>query len=125
MTAALLGFRRGGDFAYPGAGAGQHARIEQFAARWPSLRSVYRGGDLHRFADLGPGRHLGHFLGHRRQPYSFSRFIPAGASVREFSFLLGVWFALETGAWLGAVVLMVDRGVGWLSRPQARPGSNV
>jgi threonine/homoserine/homoserine lactone efflux protein len=43
-------------------------------------------------------------------------FIPPGASVREFSLLFGIWFALETGVWLNTLVWMVDRGGGWLSR---------
>jgi threonine/homoserine/homoserine lactone efflux protein len=43
-------------------------------------------------------------------------FIPAGTSARGFSLLLGIWFALETGIWLGALVWMIDRGVGWLTR---------
>jgi threonine/homoserine/homoserine lactone efflux protein len=44
-------------------------------------------------------------------------FIPHGTSVRGFSLLLGVWFALETGVWLITLVWMTDRGVGWLRRP--------
>ncbi|MGH8917126.1 MAG: LysE family translocator [Actinomycetes bacterium] len=44
-------------------------------------------------------------------------FIPSGVSVGEFSFLLGLWFAVETGIWLAAIVWMVVRGVGWLHRP--------
>jgi threonine/homoserine/homoserine lactone efflux protein len=47
-------------------------------------------------------------------------FIPAGVSVREFSILLGGWFALETAMWLAAVVWMVDRGIGWLSRTRVQ-----
>jgi len=47
-------------------------------------------------------------------------FIPAGTSVREFSLLLGVWFALETSLWLGALVWMVHRGAGWLSRSKVQ-----
>ena len=43
-------------------------------------------------------------------------FIPTGTSVREFSLLFGVWFAVETALWFCALVWMVDRGVGWLSR---------
>ena len=45
-------------------------------------------------------------------------FIPSGVSVRDFSFLLGVWFALETGVWLAVIIWMVVRGVGWLRRPR-------
>lgn len=44
-------------------------------------------------------------------------FIPAGVSVREFSFLLGIWFVLETGLWLTALVSMAVRGMSWLRRP--------
>lgn len=44
--------------------------------------------------------------------------MPAGAPTREFSLLLGAWFALETGLWLAAVVWMADRAKGWLSRPR-------
>ena len=47
-------------------------------------------------------------------------FIPTGVPVREFSILLGAWFAIETAVWLGVVVWMVDRGVGWLSRSGVR-----
>jgi threonine/homoserine/homoserine lactone efflux protein len=45
-------------------------------------------------------------------------FIPAGDSVRQTSLLFGIWFALETGVWLVILVRLVDRGVGWLSRPR-------
>jgi threonine/homoserine/homoserine lactone efflux protein len=45
-------------------------------------------------------------------------FIPTGTSVREFSLALGIWFALETGLWLAVLVWMVQRGVGWLTRPK-------
>jgi len=44
--------------------------------------------------------------------------IPAGDSVRQTSLLFGIWFALETGVWLVILVRLVDRGVGWLSRPR-------
>jgi threonine/homoserine/homoserine lactone efflux protein len=44
-------------------------------------------------------------------------FIPHGTSIRGFSLLLGIWFALETGVWLVTLVWMTNRGVGWLSRP--------
>ncbi len=49
-------------------------------------------------------------------------FIPAGVPAREFSLLLGAWFAVETAVWLGAVVWLVDRGVGWLSRSRVQRG---
>lgn len=47
-------------------------------------------------------------------------FIPAGTSVREFSLALGIWFALETAAWLTVLVWMVQRGAGWLTRPRTQ-----
>jgi threonine/homoserine/homoserine lactone efflux protein len=47
-------------------------------------------------------------------------FIPAGVPVREFSFLLGAWFTVETAVWLGTVVWLVGRGVGWLSRSRVQ-----
>jgi threonine/homoserine/homoserine lactone efflux protein len=47
-------------------------------------------------------------------------FIPHGESSAAFSFALGAWFVIETGAWLAAVVWMVTRGVGWLSRRSAQ-----
>jgi len=47
-------------------------------------------------------------------------FIPAGVPVRELSILFGAWFAVETAIWLAAVVWLVDRGVGWLSRSGVR-----
>lgn len=43
-------------------------------------------------------------------------FIPAGQSTGSFSLALGLWFVVETGLWLCAVVWMVSRGVGWLRR---------
>ncbi len=44
--------------------------------------------------------------------------MPAGAPAREVSLALGAWFALETGVWLAAVVLIADRAKAWLSRPR-------
>jgi threonine/homoserine/homoserine lactone efflux protein len=41
-------------------------------------------------------------------------FIPARASAAAFSLVLGLWFIVETGAWLAALTWMVARGVGWL-----------
>ena len=41
-------------------------------------------------------------------------FIPARASAAVFSLVLGLWFIVETGAWLVALTWMVARGVGWL-----------
>ncbi|MGA9113965.1 MAG: hypothetical protein WB802_09235 [Candidatus Dormiibacterota bacterium] len=48
--------------------------------------------------------------------------LAAGVPVREFSFPLGAWFAVETAIWLGTVVWLVDRGVGWLSRSRVQRG---
>jgi threonine/homoserine/homoserine lactone efflux protein len=47
-------------------------------------------------------------------------FIPAGASVREMSFALGLAFGIETGLWLFVFVWLVNRGVGWFNRPVVR-----
>jgi threonine/homoserine/homoserine lactone efflux protein len=41
-------------------------------------------------------------------------FIPARTSAAAFSLVLGLWFIVETGAWLVALTWMVARGVGWL-----------
>ena len=41
-------------------------------------------------------------------------FIPARASAAAFSLVLGLWFIVETGAWLVTLTWMVARGVGWL-----------
>jgi threonine/homoserine/homoserine lactone efflux protein len=41
-------------------------------------------------------------------------FIPARASAAAFSFVLGLWFIVETGAWLVTLTWLVARGVGWL-----------
>jgi threonine/homoserine/homoserine lactone efflux protein len=41
-------------------------------------------------------------------------FIPARASAAVFSLVLGLWFIIETGAWLVILAWMVARGVGWL-----------
>ena len=43
-------------------------------------------------------------------------FIPAGASAMRFSLALGLWFIVETGAWLATVTWLVARGAGWLRR---------
>ena len=43
-------------------------------------------------------------------------FIPAGASAMTFSLALGLWFIVETGAWLATVTWLVARGAGWLRR---------
>jgi threonine/homoserine/homoserine lactone efflux protein len=47
-------------------------------------------------------------------------FMPKGVSVREFSFVLGVWFVLETGIWLATLVWMVSRGLGLFTRAKAQ-----
>jgi threonine/homoserine/homoserine lactone efflux protein len=44
-------------------------------------------------------------------------FIPAGAPTAEFSLVLGLWFIVETGAWLVTLAWGVARGAGWLRRP--------
>ena len=44
-------------------------------------------------------------------------FVPAGASVSQFSLVLGAWFIAETGLWLAVVAWLADRGVRWLRRP--------
>jgi threonine/homoserine/homoserine lactone efflux protein len=41
-------------------------------------------------------------------------FIPARASAAVFSLVLGLWFIVETGAWLVILTWLVARGVGWL-----------
>ena len=41
-------------------------------------------------------------------------FIPARASAAVFSLVLGLWFIVETGAWLAILTWLVARGVGWL-----------
>ena len=41
-------------------------------------------------------------------------FIPARASAAAFSLVLGLWFIVETGAWLVILTWLVARGVGWL-----------
>jgi threonine/homoserine/homoserine lactone efflux protein len=33
---------------------------------------------------------------------------------------LGLWFLVETGAWLAALAWMTASGAGWLQRPAAR-----
>jgi threonine/homoserine/homoserine lactone efflux protein len=43
-------------------------------------------------------------------------FIPAGAPAGAFSLALGLWFLVETGAWLGALAWMTASGAGWLRR---------
>lgn len=47
-------------------------------------------------------------------------FIPAGVSTARFSLILGLWFMVETGLWLGVVAWFADRGVRWLRRPAAQ-----
>jgi len=86
---------------------GNHPHRE-IATRGPvvGLRRAYLNGVISNLCNPKIGAFFVAFL---------PGFIPAGTSVRAFSLLLGVWFALETGVWLGALVWMVDRGVGWLS----------
>jgi threonine/homoserine/homoserine lactone efflux protein len=47
-------------------------------------------------------------------------FIPAGVSTARFSLVLGLWFMVETGLWLGIVAWLADRGARWLRRPAAQ-----
>jgi threonine/homoserine/homoserine lactone efflux protein len=43
-------------------------------------------------------------------------FIPAGTPTAAFSLALGLWFLIETGAWLAALAWMTASGAGWLRR---------
>jgi threonine/homoserine/homoserine lactone efflux protein len=45
-------------------------------------------------------------------------FIHAGASVSTYSFLFGVWFAVETGIWLALMVWVIGRGTSWVTNPR-------
>src|SRR5690348_14259384 len=47
-------------------------------------------------------------------------FVPAGASVSQFSLVLGAWFIAETGLWLAVVAWLADRGMRWLRRPRVQ-----
>ena len=47
-------------------------------------------------------------------------FIPARTSAAAFSLVFGLWFIVETGAWLLTLAWMVARGVGWLRGPAAQ-----
>ena len=47
-------------------------------------------------------------------------FIPAHASVSEFSLIFGLWNALEGGAYFAAVVWLISRGTPWLHHPRMR-----
>jgi threonine/homoserine/homoserine lactone efflux protein len=84
---------------------------ERDPAAAPRLRRAYVNGLVSNLCNPKIGAFFVAFL---------PAFIPAGVSVRAFSLLLGAWFAVETALWLGAVVWMVDRGVGWLSRPRVQ-----
>jgi len=77
----------------------------------PSLRRAYANGVISNLCNPKIGAFFVAFL---------PGFIPPGTSVRAFSLLLGVWFALETGLWMGVLVWMVDHGVGWLSHPKVQ-----
>jgi threonine/homoserine/homoserine lactone efflux protein len=83
---------------------------ERNSARVPvaGLRRAYVNGVISNLCNPKIGAFFVAFL---------PAFIPAGTSVREFSLALGIWFALETGVWLTALVWMVQRGAGWLTRP--------
>jgi threonine/homoserine/homoserine lactone efflux protein len=41
-------------------------------------------------------------------------FVPAGDT--SLSLVLGLWFAVETGLWLGLMAWLAARGVGWMRR---------
>jgi threonine/homoserine/homoserine lactone efflux protein len=47
-------------------------------------------------------------------------FIPAGVPAVAFSLAPGLWFLVETGAWLAALARMTASGAGWLQRATAR-----
>ncbi len=47
-------------------------------------------------------------------------FIPAKSSAATFSLVFGLWFIVETGAWLLTLAWMVARGVSWLRGPAAQ-----
>ncbi|HEY2284391.1 MAG TPA: LysE family translocator [Streptosporangiaceae bacterium] len=47
-------------------------------------------------------------------------FIPAGVPAAAFSLALGLWFLVETGAWLAVLAWMTASGAGWLQRGTAR-----
>ena len=49
-------------------------------------------------------------------------FIPAGTPAGLFSLVLGLWFLVETGAWLGALAWMAASGAGWLRRTAVQRG---
>jgi threonine/homoserine/homoserine lactone efflux protein len=44
--------------------------------------------------------------------------MPTGVPARQFSLVLGAWFAVETGLWLAAVVWMAEHAKRWLDRPR-------
>lgn len=92
-------------------GTGTGATTRPAPARPVGLRRAYINGVVSNLCNPKIGAFFVAFL---------PAFIPTGVSVREFSLLLGIWFAIETGIWLSALVWMVRRGVGWLTRPRAR-----
>jgi threonine/homoserine/homoserine lactone efflux protein len=47
-------------------------------------------------------------------------FVPGGVPAAAFSLGLGLWFLVETGAWLAALAWMTARGASWLQRATAR-----
>jgi threonine/homoserine/homoserine lactone efflux protein len=49
-------------------------------------------------------------------------FIPAGTPAGLFSLVLGLWFLVETGAWLAALSWMAASGAGWLRRTAVQRG---
>jgi threonine/homoserine/homoserine lactone efflux protein len=47
-------------------------------------------------------------------------FIPARAPSAIFALILGLWFIIETGAWLAVLAWMAARGASWLHRSTAQ-----
>jgi arginine exporter protein ArgO len=47
-------------------------------------------------------------------------FVPVGVPAAAFSLGLGLWFLVETGAWLAALAWMTACGASWLQRATAR-----
>ena len=47
-------------------------------------------------------------------------FVPVGVPAAAFSLALGLWFLVETGAWLGVLAWLTASGANWLQRATAR-----
>lgn len=52
-------------------------------------------------------------------------FTPARTSVPGLSLHYGLWFPGETGLWMGAVVVMFSRGMGWFGHSSCSDGWNL